>query len=359
MKDPFSLFKLIACAIVAGLHGFPAGAADTTIALSTAQVQSLGVRTTVVADGAAAVAARHPGLVVVPDAQQRVVAAPLAGMVVTMRVNTGDTVRAGQLLATMSSAQAQELQHDTHVARSQAEMSSATLARDEALYREGLISLARLEASRAQASLAVDHLEERRRALEQAGGSTEGPGGDLRLYAPIAGVVLERQVVAGQRVDMAAPLLRLAALSSLWVEIHAPAALASSWRIGDPVGIAGSSATGRIIALGSTVDAASQSVVVRAQMQMGAPALRPGQAVEAWVVHREPGVLSVPSSAVLAMGDQSVVFVEAGTGRYSAVSVVTVGSAGAASAVRGLVAGSRIVVEGTAALKSLLATRPI
>jgi hypothetical protein len=158
---------------------------------------------------------------------------------------------------------------------------------------------------------------------------------------------------------MAAPLLRIAALSTLWVEIQAPAALASAWRTGDTVRIAGSPVTGKIIALGSTVDAASQSVVVRAQLQTAGQALRPGQAVEAWVVHREPGVVSVPSSAVLALGDQSVVFVESGSGRYSAVSVDTVSSAGAASAVRGLAAGNRIVVEGTAALKALFGTRRI
>ncbi|MGS0754015.1 efflux RND transporter periplasmic adaptor subunit [Roseateles sp. GG27B] len=42
--------------------------------------------------------------------------------------------------------------------------------------------------------------------------------------APISGVVLERPVVVGQRVEEAAALFRIAKLAPLWVELQVPVA---------------------------------------------------------------------------------------------------------------------------------------
>ena len=44
----------------------------------------------------------------------------------------------------------------------------------------------------------------------------------LNIRAPIGGVVLERLTTLGARLDIQAPIYRLADLSELWLEINIP-----------------------------------------------------------------------------------------------------------------------------------------
>ncbi len=358
--------RALAALLLVGATAGAAAAGEPVLTLTPAQVAAIGVRTQRLAADAAQPGARHPGTVVVPPGQQRVLAAPLPALVESLRVSVGDSVRAGQVLAVLRSAQAQELQHDVHVSRSQAGLAASTLARDEQLYKEGLIPLARLEASRVQAELAAEHREEREKMLAQVGSSVNGPSGVLTLVAPIAGVVLERQVVVGQRVDAAAPLLRIARLAPLWVEMQVPARTVAAVRVGSAVTLAGHAARGRVLAVAPTVDAATQSVMVRAEFSGSLDGLRAGQAVEAQIDEAPSGSGSgdgngaarLPASAVLqgsASGpDSAMVFVEIAPGQYRATPVKRAGASGATATVLGLPAGSTVVVQGTAALKALL-----
>jgi multidrug efflux pump subunit AcrA (membrane-fusion protein) len=173
----------------------------------------------------------------------------------------------------------------------------------------------------------------------------------------MSGVVLERHVVVGQRVDAAAPLIRMARLAPLWVEMQVPAREAARVHLGDAVRLGGLGGAGRVVALGAMVDPASQSVLVRAEVQPPPDGLRAGQAVEVQLERSGSGLVQLPSVAVLQGTGQSMVFVEAGAGRYRAARVQTVSSSGATAAVSGLPAGSKVVVQGTAVLKAMLASQ--
>jgi membrane fusion protein, heavy metal efflux system len=357
--------RLICCCAIVALATFSffalpekARAGESVLTVKPAQSEALGLKTQVVSSDGAATGGRYPATVLVPSGQQRVVAAPLPGLVEALRASVGDTVRAGQVLAVLRSAQAQELQHDVHVSRSQAALASATLARDEQLFKEGLIASARIEATRAQAGLAREQRDERELALRNAGGSAAKEGGGITLTAPIGGVVLERQVVVGQRVDASVAMFRLATLSPLWLEMQVPASEAPTVRIGDVVMVTGGTVRGRVIAVGHSVDAASQTVLVRAELQTPLADLRPGQGVEAQLERKSSALTSVPAAAVLEDGGKRFVFVESAPGQYRAqVVTLSSGSAGVA-AVQGLPVGTKVVVQGMASLKSLRAAQP-
>lgn len=318
-------FKTRYALVLAGLlplfiYCAQARAGEQLLTLKPAQVTALGLRTVVTIAPAEQSAGRYPATVVVPPGQQRVVAAPLPGLIEQLQFSVGDVVRAGQLLAVLHSAQGQELQHDVHVSRTQAGLASSVLARDEALFKEGLIALSRLEASRAQAGMAAEQQEEREQALVRAGGSAKAAGGRLTLLSPISGVVLERPAQVGQRVDAAAVIFRVANVSSLWIEMQVPAADMNSVRLGDSVRVP-SGAAGTVIALGANVDAASQAVLVRARVDSAASNLRAGQAIEVQLNRAAQGTVQLPAAAVLQVSGNSLVFVDAGAGRYRAAPV--------------------------------------
>lgn len=332
--------------------------------LSAQQVEALGLRVEPADGSKSSSLARYPAQVVVPIARQRLVAAPLPALVESLQVAVGDEVRAGQVLAVLRSTQASELQRDVAQANSQADLARRNLERDEQLFAEGLIAQSRLEAARAQARQAQAQQLERRRALAQAGVGADGGAGQITLRAPIAGVVLEQQAVVGQRLEQAAPLYRIAALDPLWVEMQAPATDAASLARGSAVRIeAGPQAgrrdavaiVGRVIAIGQSVDAATQTLLVRAEVRAPAGALRPGQTVVAVVEVSGAASVRVPAAAVVDEGGAPVVYVEEAAGTFRRVPVTPGGSAGGMATVTGIEAGTRVVVQGTAALKSIFA----
>jgi RND family efflux transporter MFP subunit len=347
---------LIAVALSGALLAVSAQAVDAVFDVKPAQIEALGILTKPAVADLTGSARGLPSTVLVPTGQQRLVASPVPGLVVSLHANVGDTVRAGAVVAELRSAQAQELQRDAVTTASQSSLASSTLARDEQLYREGLIPQSRLESSRSQATQAQLQQLDRQRALAQAGASAGGAGGVVTLTAPIDGVVLERSVVVGQRVDQAAALFRIGKLSPLWLEIQVPVDEAEEVRLGDNVQIARSTARGRVIAVAPTVDGASQTVIVRAELRQPPANLRIGQAVEARIERAQADTVQVPSAAVVEQAGKSVVFMEVKAGQFRIVPVQVTGSAGGLTSVKGLVVGSKVVVQGTAALKSLLAS---
>jgi len=332
----------------------PSWSAATTLSLKPGQVQALGVQAQSISGQAQSVS-RYPALIVLPSGQERVVAAPLAGLIESIQVSVGDAVRAGQVVAVLRSTQVQELVRDVLTADSQAALALSASSRDELLYKEGLIPLSRLEASRAQARQAQWFGQQQRQALQSAGGSVSNASGTIKLLAPISGVVLERTAAVGQRVDQATGLLRVASLSPLWAEVHVPAGEAAAIRPGDSLSLVGSKVQGRVITVGHQVDAANQSVLVRAEIRPVPAGLRIGQAVEAQLVRADATATQVPASAVLDDGGKPMVFVETGAGKYQTVAVQVISSAGGITAIKGLEPNSRVVVQGTSALKALLA----
>lgn len=274
------------------------------LVLSAAQVQALGVRSTPATPAGAGGASlsRLPATVNVPLGQLRMVAAPAAGLVESVKVVPGQQVRKGEVLATFASPELLALQRDASIARSQAELAASARRRDEALYNEGIIPASRLEATRASAAQAAAQAEEKRLSLGVAGLSAaakSGPGGAAALTAPLSGYVLEQMATPGQRVDAAAPLFSLAETSALGLEIQVAASLAALLPDGAPVSATladGRSVRGKVVSVGRQVGAA-QTVAVRASLERPAASaaalpLRPGQAVEA-----EIGLTGLPALA--------------------------------------------------------------
>lgn len=341
---------------LAALLGSPVVQAGEFVPVTAAQSKALGIVVQSAKPPGQARAAGLPASIEIPNGQQRVIAAPLAGIVESLETSPGMVVRKGQVLARLASPQALELQRDRIQADAQAALARQTLQRDEQLFREGLIAESRLQASRANATQAVAQATERRQEsslAQHSGGHT------LSLTAPIAGTVLEQQVTVGQRVEQAAPLYRIARLDPLVVDIQVPLAIAARVRVGAPIRIPSTGAAGEVIAVGRAVDPASQSVRVRGTINRGADSLRPGQATAADLVlpegPRSTTDSQVPASAVLHHRDKSWIFVTAREGDatgYRALPVTVGGRVGDAALVSGLPAEAQVVTSGVAALKA-------
>ncbi|MFY9458319.1 MAG: efflux RND transporter periplasmic adaptor subunit [Aquabacterium commune] len=336
------LATALACVAVTAGAAAPADG----LSLTAQQVAALGVASVPVSQSAQG-GLTVPAQLRLPAQQQQVLAAPVSGLVTAIQADTGAQVRQGQWLVRLRSTQAQALRRDALQAGSQQELAERSLKRDEQLMSEGLIAQSRLDQSRTQARVARLTAQQQQQAVGQALGSAQvSPNGEITLVAPMSGQVAELMVSVGQRVEEAAPLLKLANLQELSVELQVPVQQAQGLQAGQTVQVllaGGSAAPGSesgsrpgelvatVVSIAPLLDERTQSVTVRARLrQTASGSLRPGQWVQARL--RTSGALPLlPESAIvtLSASDEQAVFIEEAPGRYRLHKVKTLGRQGA------------------------------
>ncbi len=329
------------------------------LSLQASQIRALGIETAVVGQAETQRQGVYPARVLVPNEQMRVVAAPVAGMLEMLAVAPGATVRRGQVLARLASPQALELQRDALQAGSQSALLRQSLKRDEQLFAEGLIAESRLQATRAAASQAAAQASERQQGLALAGIAPGKLGASLALTAPIDGVVLEQGGQLGQRVEAATLIYRIAKLTPLWLEIQVPLAVAATLKEGMAIKLADRDISGRLIAIGRAVDPASQTVLLRAEVDKGAAALHAGQVLEVEIASPAGKQQQrLPAAALVRHDGKTCAFVQtAGDDkgvRFAARPVLIVSQGGDSVLVDGVQAGERVAVKGVSGLKAML-----
>ena len=293
--------------------------------------------------------AAAPATVTPPLNGRRVVSSPFAGTVSQVHVLEGQTVKGGAPLVTLFSRDV--LTISSELAQSQAELRVADAAarRTQILASEGVIAGARAEEAQARAAQARALVNERRRLLSGGGGG--GGSGEYVLRAPVAGRVAVLHAQPGGGLEAMAPAVTLDRADKLWIEARISPAIARKLQVGYGVRVGATS--GRVVALGASIDPKTRSLPLRAELD-GVAGLAPGQAVSVTLLAPAPaGAQSIPRSALLQAPDGAKVFVKTGSG-YQAHPVAVVGVAGPEAVVTGLPTGARVAAAGAAQLKSAL-----
>ena len=262
-----------------------ASAAETEVKLSQAQIQSLGVRVAHPISSRTDQTLAFPAQIVIPTPQLWVVSAPVAGMVSSLSVARGDQVKQGQPLMILESPSFVSLQREYLHAVQQEVLVTQQLRRNSELFKGNAVPWRVVETSQTEARQASIAVAERRQMLRLSGISDTALSrltdeaaitAVLSVNAPEAGTVVDIVIAPGQRIEQSAPLLKLARLSTLWVEIAVPASGVRAIRPGARVDVEGYDTPGRVVLVSETADAATQTVLVRAEVP-NTGELRPGQ----------------------------------------------------------------------------------
>lgn len=343
----------------------PATAADTSLAvIDDAQRAAFGIRTVQAEAGSSALSKPYPAKVAVPNAQLRVVSAPLEGVVESLLVAEGEQVQAGQTLARMHSQGLLDLQAAYLESRTRRQLAGETLARDRALNAEGIVAKRRLLESQSAYRETKTAEARNRQALVLAGmpetaidelASSQQLTTVLDIKAPLAGVVLEQIATAGQRLAGSDPLYRVGDLSTLWVEVHVPMDALGAVAPGSRVSLS-NNLDATVITVGRMVHGTDQGVLVRAEVREGVASLRPGQFIEARLSQAgDVDALRLPAAALVRIGGVDSVFVER-TGGFEPVAVEVLARESDMVVVTGrLSTADAVVVDGTVSLKAALA----
>jgi cobalt-zinc-cadmium efflux system membrane fusion protein len=249
-----------------------------------------------------------------------------AGRVLSLNADVGQSVNAGQVLATLASPEFGAAQADTAKAMADAQVAERALARHQTLYEADVISRKELDSTEAEAMRARAELA-RAQARTRMYGSAHNVNQQLGLTATVKGVVVERNLSAGQEVrpDQGGPgnlaLFVVSDPSVLWVQIDAREADIASLQPGTSIGLTlpnypEQRFEAKIAATGDFIDSNTRAIKVRAVVNNPQRLLKAEMLGTAHIQRKlEAGVL-VPSSAVQLRGTEHWTYVQTEAGVY-------------------------------------------
>ncbi len=184
---------------------------------------------------------------------------------------------------------------------------------------------------------------------------------DVPVLAPGDGYIIEKNVTPGKSIYTSAVTFVIADLSKVWMLASVRQEDLGKLRAGQnaSVTLPGEAArrfAGKITNLGQQLDPVTRVMQVRIELDNRENRFRPEMLANAEIPvgSRKPTIV-VASDAVQQVGDQQVVFVQNGTGRYQVRAVRTGDTAdGRTPILDGLQAGEQVVVRGSFVLKSQL-----
>jgi RND family efflux transporter MFP subunit len=176
----------------------------------------------------------------------------------------------------------------------------------------------------------------------------------ITIHAPVSGVVLEKNVTAGQRVMAGEVLYRVADLSSVWVDGEVYERDLGAIRAGQVVtatfdALPGASIAGRVAYVYPTLSPDTRTARVRVSLGNPDARLLPGMYATLRIRSDVRGAsLSVPRGAVLATGTRHLVFVRLPNGQLEPRTVeIGAASDDRVAILHGVALGDTVVASAT------------
>jgi cobalt-zinc-cadmium efflux system membrane fusion protein len=268
---------------------------------------------------------------VAPDVSKSVPAISLAaGRAIEVNVKLGDQVKKGQLLLRVQSNDISNAFSNYQSAVADEKLARSQVERGKTLMDKGAIAQKDLEVlidAEEKAAVAVRTTTESLRLL---GVSTDHPSPIVDVFAPISGVVIEQNVVAGGGVktpDNSPNLFTIADLSTVWIVCDVYENNLADVQLGDIADVRVNAYPdkvyhARVVNIGPIMDPNIRTAKVRLELPNPGN-LRVGMFVTATFYGKaKQTVTTVPSTAILHLRDRDWVFLPLGNGKFRKVAVV-------------------------------------
>jgi RND family efflux transporter MFP subunit len=325
-------------------HGAVGGGGSRIVALTRDQERRIGVTFAEATVGALEHRVRTVGEIVYDETRVRAIAPKIDGWVEQLFVNTtGQPVSVGQPLLTIYSPMLVTAQEELLLAT---QLESDVAGGSDEARRSAADLLVSARSRLAAWDIPASEIAE----VERTGHSRR----TLTLRSPAGGFVLEKNVLAGQRVMAGDALFKVADLRTVWVEGNVFERDLANVRVGQVVhadfqALPDEHRMGRIAYIYPMLEPTTRTAKVRVVLSNDDLRLKPGMYATlriAGVARRD--VLTVPRGAVLSTGERDIVFVRDARGRLASREVALGDvSDERVEILRGLTAGETVVASGT------------
>jgi membrane fusion protein, heavy metal efflux system len=268
--------------------------------------------------------------VVSPDVSRTVPVISLAsGRVVEIKARLGDTVKKGQVLLRVQSADIATAFADYRKAVADQALVRKQAERAQILYDKGAISLNDFQVAQdADAKARVD-VETTLEHLRVLGVDKDHPSGVADIVAPVSGVITDQQVTNASGVQGLSSTnpFTISDLSSVWVLCDVYENELSNVRVGETAEIRLNAypdkvLTGKINNIASILDPGLRTAKVRIEVANPERLMRVGMFVTAtFQAQKKERHVVVPATAILHLHDRDWIYMPVGGGKFRRVEV--------------------------------------
>ncbi len=307
----------------------------------------------------------YPAEGVVEAVRQAVVAARVPGRIVELKVDAGDRVKAGQVIARIDEREAGQAVAEARaqVARAEADLANAraNYERTQKLVAEKFMSAATLDKARADYRAAEAQLAAARAGAEQATTSRDYAS----VTAPFAGLVATRHAQAGEMAQPGLPIVTLYDPSEMRVVAVASVPQATAAELRGKVLAAYAelptlerTVRAKAVTVLPSADARTLTTTVRLDLPEPIPGAVPGTFARAQFTIGRAKRLVVPAQSVVQRSEVAGAYVVTDSGAVQ-LRQLRLGerSGDQVEVLAGLAAGERVAVDPAAALARLKAAR--
>ena len=292
------------------------------------------------------------------------ISSPIAGRVLKLQAEAGDRVARNAVLLQADAPDLAAADADWRKAQADEQRKKLAFERARNLYTHEVVPQKDVEAADADFRQAV--AESRRTALRMKSLHASGSeNGSFSLRAPLAGIVIERQVTPGMelRPDLPNPLFVVSDPTHLWLLVDVPERSLAQVKPGQKVSLETDAYpdtrfTATVDKVGYALDPATRRIQVRCTVENPDGRLRPEMfARVSFLSDSGRTAIAVPNAGLVSEGINSYVFVEETPGVFRKRQVGLALRGRETSHVdSGIRAGERIVVEGALLLNAEMAS---
>lgn len=264
---------------------------------------------------------------------------PVAGTVQQIRVEAGQRVAKGELIAVLDEATL----HNAY------EASSAMLTQAEDAY----LRMKQLHDAGSLPEIQWVEIQSKLKQAQSAEAISKKNLADGRLYAPFSGVISEKSVEVGHNVMPGLPVVRLVTIDQVKVCVSIPENEISHIKTGQPVNVSvpaldGKTFSGKIVEKGIAAHPLSRSYEVKALVDNQSWELMPGMICTLNIVNEKAGTAIILPTSVIQTDERNRTFVWVNDNGKAQKKVVRTGTLTGNGVVilSGISTGDRVIVEG-------------
>jgi cobalt-zinc-cadmium efflux system membrane fusion protein len=282
------------------------------------------------------------------------------GVVESVSVNLGQSVKKGQLLAVIASQQISDQRSEQAAAQRRLTLARTTYEREKKLWQDKISAEQDFLQARQALEEAEIALANARQKISVLSGSVVATGGNrYELRAPFDGVVVEKHLTPGEVVDETTAAFTLSDLSRVWVTFGVSPKDLTKVQVGKPVTVSApelnAEVAGTVAYVGSLLGEQTRTATVRVTLANPRGAWRPGLFVTALVAtDSRQAKVAVPETAIQTVEDKPTVFVRTDDGFKAQPVELGSRAAGLVEVTQGLESGVQVAAAGSFVLKSEL-----
>ncbi|RFS26950.1 efflux RND transporter periplasmic adaptor subunit [Chitinophaga silvatica] len=287
--------------------------------LTAAQIKSIGIEFGSIQHKQLTASLRANGVLKVPNQNKATVNTLYNGVVKSLLVQTGNTVKKGQVIATISNPQFIVTQEEYLALKPKITLAEQEVNRQKELNQGNAGALKNLQAASADLSALQARASALKEQLQLMGISTSNlTNGKLisviAIHSPITGVVSKVTANVGSYLDVNTPVAEIVDNSQLHLDLFIYEKDLAKLKTGQLIHFTLTNAPGKeydatIFSLGSTFEGESKAISVHAKVNGDKTGLIDGMGITALISLDKAVVPAVPSEAVVNYQNQDYIFI--------------------------------------------------